>query len=207
MSTPIVVGLTGTIGSGKSTVARMLESEGAYLIDADLLAREVVAPKSAGLAEVIATFGPQYLSSDGTLDRKKLGQVVFGDPGMRKKLETILHPRIRSLFKSKLEAVPAGTRIVVYVVPLLFESDLDYRELSAIVVVAASREQCISRIVQRDQCTAELAAQKLDSQIGIEQKTEHADFVIDNSRSLAETRAAAQKVYTQLMKLWEMRAR
>lgn len=201
-----LVGLTGSIGSGKSEVARILEREGAAIIDADLLAREVVAPGSAGLREVVDEFGASVLSDDGALNRKALAALVFSDPVKRAKLEQITHPRIRALFLARLaelRAAPAAHRpaIVVYVVPLLFESRYDYEELDAIVVVSTTREVALCRVIARDGCSIEQAESRYNAQLPIAEKVRQADFVIDNSGTLEELSERVRTIFPRLCAL------
>ena len=198
---PLVLGLTGSIGSGKSLVAGLLSELGAVVIDADELAREVVAPGSEGLKLVTQHFGSQILTQDGQLCRKTLGEIVFSMPNERKALEAILHPRIRELFHKRLNMVlhqshPAP--LIVYAVPLLFESGYSYEELDRIAVVAASHEQCVTRIVARDGCSQELAEKKLAAQLSTESKIARADFVIRNDSSIENTKAQVQELFRTL---------
>ncbi|MCB0332409.1 MAG: dephospho-CoA kinase [Bdellovibrionales bacterium] len=189
-----VYALTGTIGSGKSTVANILEDSGSILLDADVLAREVVLPDSEGLRALRNQFGQSIILPDGTLDRKKLGSLVFSDPKARESLESILHPLIRQLYLSKLSKLQSEAQnglhpqalSIVYVVPLLFESKNTYPEIDKTIVVAAPRELCIKRIMARDHCSSELAEQKLDSQLPIEEKIKRADYVVNNTGTTEE---------------------
>ncbi len=177
-----VVGLTGSIGSGKSAVGDLLQSHGARIIDADLLAREVVAPNSPGLAKVVSAFGRDILTSSGDLDRKKLGKLIFSDKSARKKLEEIVHPLVRELFLSQLQLFLKSpeTSPIIYVVPLLFESPYTYDELDYIVVVVAPREVCLQRVQKRDGCTEAEASQRFDAQLPPSQKERGADWIIRN---------------------------
>jgi len=194
--------VTGSIGSGKSQVASILESLGALIIDADQLAREVVAPGSEALEAVVKEFGPSILSPKATLDRKRLGEMVFADPLKRAKLEGILHPAIRALFEKRLRALEANPanklRLVFYVVPLLFESKLSYPKFEKIIVVSAPREVCIERIVKRDNSSRELAAKKYAAQISIEEKEKRADIVIKNDCDQATLEERTKALYETL---------
>lgn len=187
---PIVVAVTGTIGSGKSAAARLLAKSGAAIIDADLLAREAVAPGSNALAEIVAHFGQGFLQADGTLNRKELASLVFADEQARAKLESIVHPEVRRLFLARLaeqkdvvERGAAPSPLILYIVPLLFESKLPREGFDAVAVVAAPREVCLQRIIQRDGCTRDAAEKKLNSQIPIDEKIREADFIIRNDGS------------------------
>lgn len=200
----LLVALTGTIGSGKSTVSDFMQKHGLSVIDADVLAREVVSKDSPGLTAVIKQFGPIYLLPDGTLDRKALGQNVFSNPIKRKELEEILHPRIRQLFKNQLEELlksPQKPSIVIYSIPLLFETELPLSEFDQIVVVSAPAETCINRIMKRDQCTRDLASKKLSQQLPIELKAQKADIVIPNESTVQELEAVSMKAIKKLQNL------
>jgi dephospho-CoA kinase len=182
------IGLTGGIACGKSTVAAMLVRRGAQLIDADRLAREVVEPGSPALARVAERFGPEVLQPDGSLDRKKLGEIVFRDEAARKDLESILHPPIRALMRARMEELERlmPDKPVVVDVPLLFESKLQsYFQETLLVYIP--RELQLKRLQARDGLTAEQAERRLAAQMPIEEKRKLADAVIDNSGTLEET--------------------
>lgn len=196
-----LVALTGAVGSGKSTVARLFAEFGATIIDADELARTAVCSGSAGLQEVVATFGEEILLPNGELDRRKLGAAVFGDSELRRKLEAILHPRIRLLFDERLalvDALPETAPLVVYVIPLLFETGWKHERLGAVVTVSASREACLERIQARDGLSAIEAGQRFDAQLPLEQKEAQSDFVIRNDGSRADLRQRVKVVYESL---------
>lgn len=183
------IGLTGGIATGKSTVSQMLVGRGAALIDADVIAREIMEPGHPVLAEVVKRFGREILLPDGRLDRKKLGAIVFSDSGKRKTLETITHPAIRAEMKERMAAIEAAEprRLVVADIPLLFESGLEglYEE---IMVVYVPRPIQLERLVLRDRLTLEQAEARLQAQMDIEEKRERADVLIDNSRGMEETK-------------------
>lgn len=195
-----VFGLTGGLGSGKSTVAARLRQRGVPVIDADALAREVVAPGSPGLLEVVAAFGAGVLR-DGGLDRARVANIVFGDPAARQRLEAITHPRIHALRNTRLaELTAAGEPLACYEVPLLFERGLD-SSLRPVVVVSAPEPVQIERARRRDQATEAMVRARLDAQLPLAEKVARADYVIDNAGSLAATEAATDRV------LWELCAR
>lgn len=197
-----IIGITGSIAAGKSLVAEIFRSQGAYIIDADILSREAVTPGSPGLARISETFGPNLTHPDGTLDRAALSEIVFNNPADRKKLEAILHPIIRQLFLEKLESARKDTRegqLIAYVVPLLFESQNKYPELEKIVVVSCDRETSIERIMQRDGSSRETAEKKVAAQLPIEEKEKLADIVIKNDSSLEELSKRATEVYSALV--------
>jgi dephospho-CoA kinase len=190
------VGLTGGIGSGKSEVARRLAAHGAAVIDADLIAREVVAPGTPGLAEVAEAFGPGILGPDGSLDRERLGDVVFADPALLAKLNSIVHPRVRERMLALEQAVPAGA-IVVQDVPLLAENGLSGLYDVVVVVDATPRVQA-ERLVRERGMTRQQAAARMASQASREERLAIATIVIDNSGSLAELDRIVGELWAEL---------
>lgn len=196
-----IFGLTGSYASGKSSVAQILTELGAYIIDADLLAREVVAPGSPAYQEIINFFGNDILLKDGQLNRKKLSEIIFNNTSSKKKLEEITHPKIRQLFLQKLNDACSKLNdqgVVFYVVPLLFESSNKYPELEKIVVVSSSEEDSIRRIIERDKCSRETAEKKYYSQIPIKEKEKKADYVIFNNSNLSDLETRTKEVFTAL---------
>jgi dephospho-CoA kinase len=177
------VGLTGGIGSGKSEVSRRLAAYGAVVIDADQIAREVVEPGTEGLAEVVAAFGPEVLTPDGALDRARLGDIVFADPGLRGKLNAIVHPRVASRM-AELERDAAGS-IVVHDVPLIAENGRA-GAYDVVVVVDAPPKVQADRLIRRRGMSREQAMARMAAQASREQRLAIADIVLDNSGSLAE---------------------
>jgi dephospho-CoA kinase len=182
------IGLTGSIATGKSTVASLLVDRGAILIDADRIAREVVLPGSPVLTQVADRFGQAVLLGDGSLDRKKLGEFIFGDAASRKDLEGILHPPIRAIMKERMQRheLEYPEKLVVVDVPLLFESKLQHMFTEIMVVYVPAAIQ-LERLIHRDQLTEEKAISRLNSQMSIEEKKKLADIVIDNSGTIQET--------------------
>jgi len=180
------VGLTGGIGSGKSEVSRRLAERGAFLIDADVTAREVVEPGTAGLGEIVAVFGPGVLLPDGRLNRPQLGQLVFADDNLLAKLNAIVHPlvaeRTQQLEQQAAAAVgPAG--IVVHDVPLLTENQLQ-RNYDTVIVVDAPDETRLRRLTEDRGLTPEHAQERMAAQAGRDQRLAIADIVVDNSGTL-----------------------
>jgi dephospho-CoA kinase len=177
------IGLTGGIGSGKSTVSRMLAARGAVIVDADLIAREVVAPGTPGLAAVVEAFGPQVRAADGSLDRPALATVVFSDPEARRRLDGIVHPLVRHRTAELVAQAPADA-VVVNDVPLLVETD-QASSYDLVLVVEADQETRVTRLVQRglheEDARARIAAQATD-----EQRRAVADVVLDNSGTAEE---------------------
>jgi dephospho-CoA kinase len=187
-------GLTGGIGSGKSTVARRFRERGVPVIDADQLARDVVAKGTAGLEEIVARFGPEIVDAEGNLDRKKLAARVFGDDEERRALNRITHPRIGKLLSDRAdELAQRGEPLACYEVPLLFEAGLD-AALRPIVVVDAPVDTQVERTVARDGGTEQEALARIRAQMPLEEKARRADHVIDNTGTLAALRARADEV-------------
>jgi dephospho-CoA kinase len=190
------VGLTGGIGSGKSAVAELLSSYGAVIVDADVLAREAVAPGSPGLARVVEEFGPDVLAGDGSLDRARLAGLVFADPDRRAALNAIVHPYVRRRSEELTAAAPEGA-VVVQVVPLLVENDLQ-GGYDVVVVVDASDEVQEQRLVGLRGMTPEDARARIAAQAGREERRAAADVVIDNDGTRAELEEQVRELWTRL---------
>ncbi len=181
-----VIGLTGGIASGKSTVARLLAAHGIPVIDADQLARDAVLPGTPALAAVAALFGDGVLRPDGTLDRQALGGRVFADPSLRRRLEAILHPAIKVLAEERLaELRRRGEAVVVYMAPLLIEAGATDR-VDELWVVYVDRETQLARVMARDGLSREEAWQRLAAQMPMEEKAALGRIVIDNRGSEAD---------------------
>jgi dephospho-CoA kinase len=178
------VGLTGGIGVGKSEVSARLAAQGAVVIDADAIAREVVEPGTEGLAEVVEAFGPEVLSPDGRLDRPRLGEIVFADAELRSRLNAIVHPKVGARM-AELEREAGTGAIVVLDVPLIAESGRTDAYDLVVVVDAPPRVQ-VDRLVRRRGMTREQAKARMAAQASREDRLAIADIVIDNSGSLAE---------------------
>ncbi len=190
------VGLTGGVASGKSAVAERLLGLGVAVLDADHVARELTEPGAPALDEIIRTFGLSYLTPDGSLDRRALRELVFNDRTARLRLEGILHPRIRALLEER--ATAASAPYVVVAVPLLAEIGR-YAWLDAVVVVDVPRELQHARLLVRDGVDAALATRMLDAQATREQRLAIADYVIDNTGSLAELGVAVDALHGKLL--------
>lgn len=189
-----VFGLTGGIGSGKSSVGRHFAGRGLPVVDADVLAREVVAPGSAALAELIAEFGEGILTASGELDRKTLAARVFENEAARKRLNSITHPRVRDLSVQRFQSLgAAGEPLVCYEVPLLFESGLA-DAIRPVVVVSVPHEVQIARSMARDAATQQEIEARIESQLPLAEKERRADHVIDNSGELSATLFRADQV-------------
>jgi dephospho-CoA kinase len=194
-----LIGLTGGIASGKSTVARRLAESGAVVVDADQLAREAVAPGSPGLAAVAAEFGPSILAADGALDRPALGAIVFADADARARLNAIVHPEVgrlsRARFGEALAEDPAA--VVVYDVPLLAESR-GAHEFDRVVVVHAPAEERIRRLVEFRGMAEDEARRRVLAQATDEERLAMADDVIDASGTLGATLEQADALWARL---------
>jgi dephospho-CoA kinase len=189
------VGLTGSIGSGKSAVSSRLADRGAVVVDSDLLAREALAPGTDGLREVVAAFGT-VLDGDGALDRAALGEVVFADEAGRRRLEAIVHPRVRAR-AAELEAAAGADAVVVHDVPLLVETgQADSYDL--VVVVDVPEELAVRRLVEQRGMTSEAALARLRAQAGREERTAAADVVIPNFGTLEELDHRVEQLWGQL---------
>jgi len=194
----LILGITGGIASGKSTVAEMMRGFGAPVIDFDLLAREVVEPEKPAWKDIVACFGARVLRKNGSLDRKKLSRLVFHDPEKRKKLESITHPLIADLYLSRIRKIARKDphAVVLAVIPLLFETHLEDL-VHKILVVYIPREMQAERLMKRDAISREQAENILKAQLPIDVKMENADFVIRNEKGLEETRK-------QVADLWQV---
>ena len=195
----LLVGLTGGIASGKSKVAGMLEELGAHVIDFDVLARRVVEPGEPAWQDIVDHFGPEVLNHDRSIDRRRLGAIVFADDRERTVLERLTHPRIRQEFVREVRAITAREpdRIVVAVVPLLVESGMQSM-FDHVVVVYAPVEQQLERLMRRDGLKLDDARARIDAQLPIEQKLPGADTVIDNSGSPDHTRHQVEELWARL---------
>lgn len=194
------VGLTGGIACGKSTVARMFREDHAIpVVDADLLAREVVAPGSDGLKAVIDAFGSEFLDATGGLDRAKMGALVFDDPEKRKLLNSIVHPRIAAAGMQAMQALQSDPApCLIYEAALLVENELQ-KMFGALVVVSLQPEVQLQRLMARDSSTAAEARSRIDSQLPLAEKVAVADWVIDNGGTEADTRRRVAEVHAQLV--------
>jgi dephospho-CoA kinase len=193
-----VIGLTGGIASGKSTVAAMLRELGAPIVDADLLARQVVEPGSPALAEIAQRFGPDMLAADGSLDRKKMGERIFADPTARAALNAITHPRIAQASAAALaELAAAGHRVAFYEAALLVENRIHER-LGGLVVVSVPAEVQIARLCARDDLDEEGARARVAAQLPLASKVAVADWVVDNSGPVEHTRAEVERIWREI---------
>ena len=193
-----LVGLTGGIASGKSTVAEILKRQGAAIINADVLAREVVEPGHQAWTEIVNTFGIAVLQPDRTLDRQKLRAIIFDDAAARKKIESIIHPQVRALAEHRIrEHAAAGYAVIVYEVPLLFEGNLQ-EWLRPVILVACDVDTQRNRLQSRDNLSAAQAQKHIDAQMSLEAKRRLADYVIENNGSLEDLKRQVQAVLEKI---------
>lgn len=195
----LVVGLTGGIAAGKSTAAAFFRDRGVPVVDADQVARDVVALGTPGLAAVIAAFGAQILQADGTLDRRRLRDVVFADPAQRRRLEAILHPLIRDQIRLRLAQIRAPYCIVD--LPLLVESPSLRALVDRVLVVDVPVEVQVARLMQRDHMTAEQCQAMLAAQASRAQRLEGADDVVDNATDITALQRQLESVHARYLEL------
>ena len=196
----LLVGLTGGIATGKSTVTAMLASPSVRVVDADALAREIVEPGTPALAQIVAEFGREVLQAEGRLDRARLGEIVFPDPVKRKRLEAITHPAIRARFeKIMADLERAGwDGILIWDAALLVESGGN-KKMDRLVVVTTDAATQLRRLMARDGVSEEAARARTASQMPLAVKARYADYVIDNSGAPAQTEARVREVYRALL--------
>lgn len=192
------VALTGGVASGKSTVERLFASRGIEIVDADHVAREVVAAGTAGLADIVEIFGTDVLSADGSLDRRAMRERVFADERARRQLEAIIHPRVREVLRQRASEVHSAYGMLV--IPLLVESG-DYAWVNRVLVVDVPREVQRERLLKRDGISRELAEAMLNAQASREQRLAVADDVIDNSADLESLDDAVERLHRRYLQL------
>jgi len=201
------VGLTGGIGSGKSEVARRLVARGAVLIDADVAAREVVVPGSRGLEQIVAAFGDDVLSPDGSLDRARLGEIIFRAPELRARLNAIVHPLVREWMaaaeRTAVQAAGPPGPVIVHDVPLLAESR-GKDGFESVIVVDVPPELQVERLVSQRGMTPDQARARMNAQASREQRLEVADVVINNSGSLDDLDRRVAEVWADLQRRAEL---
>lgn len=194
----MLVGLTGGIGTGKSTVSAMLRELGATVVDADEAARAVVEPGTEGLRQVVAEFGTEVLAADGSLDRPRLAAIVFNNPDRRARLQQITWPLVALWMAERTQAALArGDRVVVHDIPLLFENPARRGAYELVILVYAPPQVALRRLVERGMAEADARA-RIAAQMPIEDKRRLADAVIDNSGSLEATRAQVESIWTEI---------
>ncbi len=195
-----VTALTGVIGSGKSLAAEFFRENGATLVSADAIARAVVQQGTPGYESVVREFGPDVLTTDGDIDRKRLGAEVFKEESRRKLLESITHPLIQEAARASfIAALDTDTPLLIYDCPLFFEAGLDSFGFQNVVLVAAPRDLCIKRIMKRDGFSEAEAIRRIDSQTSLDIKRKQATHIIENDKSIDELRAAVTRVFESLV--------
>ncbi|KOO52440.1 dephospho-CoA kinase [Viridibacillus arvi] len=190
----MIIGLTGSIASGKSTVAEMLKELNLPIIDADLVARVVVEPGTETLKQIVEAFGEEVLLDEGTLNRPKLGDIIFHEPAARKTLNDIIHPAIRQeMLRQRDELLENGAKDIVMDIPLLFESRLQHF-VEKILVVSVTEETQLKRLMERNNLSEKDAKARISSQLPLSEKEKGADAVIYNNKSLESTREQLHKI-------------
>ena len=196
-----IYGLTGGIGSGKSSVASILEEYGIPVVSADELSRVVIAPGTEGLEEVVKEFGPEIIDEKtGELDRKRMASVVFTDPEKRARLESIIHPRVRERFEDVMRALESGGHtIVVYEIPLLFEKKLQ-DTVTAVIVVSAREEVRVDRVVARSGLTPEDVRRRMNAQVSEQTRRKGADYIIENNGDRVDLRHEVETMIVRFLR-------
>jgi len=200
MQTMKIIGLTGGIASGKSTVSKTLKELGAYIIDGDETAHNVIEPHKPAWKDIVAAFGDDILNPDETINRDKMGKIVFSDPEQLTRLNHITHPRIMQSFKDDFQRVRAANpdAIVVLEVPLLYETFME-RMCDEVWVVWVDHETQLKRLMERNHYSQEEAERRINSQIPLDEKAHRADVVINNQGSIEETKNSATKYFNAIL--------
>lgn len=194
----IVIGLTGGIASGKSTVSRIIKDRGIPVIDGDIVSREVTLPGSPVLSKIVSTFGGGVLNNDGTLNRKELSNIVFNDNGKLEKLNSIIHPEIKSSIKDKIENLGSkGERFCVIDAALLIECKY-FDLVDFTILVYVDKDVQIKRLMQRDGVTYEKAIRIIDSQMSLDEKKKYADYLVDNNQDIEFTKLQIGKIIEKI---------
>lgn len=195
-----MIGLTGGIATGKSIVASVFREMGAIILDADVIARLVVLPHQPAWKDIVEFFGPEVVNEDQSLDRAKIGEIVYNNPNSLKELNRFTHPRIMQYYKDELRRIKTEQpdAIVILEVPLLYETNMD-KLCQQVVVVYVDRETQIQRLMKRDNMSYADAVKRVDAQMPMDEKVRRADFVIDNRSSMEETKEKATKYYNEIL--------
>ena len=200
-----VIGLTGNIGSGKSSVARLFHELGAQVIDADQVAREVVLPGTSALAELAREFGPDILEPDGSLNRKKVGAIIFADPHARSRLNKITHPRIKEAIDRVINGfrqnpyASSSSGVLIIEAPLLIEVGLD-QHVDEVWVVKVDEDKQVERLAKRDDLSSEEIRSRIAAQLPQELKLKYARRVIDNSGDFSATKKQVARIWNEFQK-------
>lgn len=190
----MIIGLTGSIASGKSTVAKMIESYGLPIVDADVVARQVVEPGTPTLNKIAEAFGPEVIAHDGSMDRAKVGSIIFHNEEMRKTLNGIIHPAIREeMLRQRDEFISFGEKNIFMDIPLLFESKLEHF-VEKIIVVSVKKEVQLQRLMERNGYSEDEANARIATQIPVKEKEQLADAVIHNNCTLEDTAIQLQNI-------------
>ncbi|MEK9199086.1 dephospho-CoA kinase [Ureibacillus sp. 179-F W5.1 NHS] len=196
----MIIGLTGSIASGKSTVAKMLKDYGLPIVDADLVARVVVEPGTPTLQKIVEAFGEVALTEDGAMNRQKIGEMIFNDEEQRKRLNRIIHPAIRQeMLRQRDEHIAKGAQTVIMDIPLLFESKLQHF-VDKILVVSVTEDTQLKRLMERNQLSEQEATARISSQLPLSVKEQGADAVINNNGTIEETAEQLQRI----LRNWEV---
>jgi dephospho-CoA kinase len=193
----LLVGLTGGIGSGKSTVARMLEARGAAVFDADLLARQAIAPGTPGHDKVVERFGPNVLAPGGGIDREALAGIVFADPAARRDLEAIVHPEVRRMFAERSERYEDTDTVVVFSAPLLVETGM-HTAFEVLMVVSAPVDTQVERLMRDRGMSEPTIRARIAAQLPLDAKAEVADVLVDNEGTIEDLEGQVDRVWEDL---------
>lgn len=196
----IMIGLTGGIASGKSTVSNLLKERGFTILDADIAARVVVEPGQIAYKRIIESFGRDILNKDESINRSKLGSIIFNDAEKRKTLNSIIHPAVRECLNDwKNEAIKEGKKTIIYDIPLLYESNLTYL-VEKVIVVFVNPDIQLKRLLNRNGLSEEEALARIRSQLPLNEKVERADAIIDNNGTIDET----ERQINELINDWKL---
>ncbi|HLB02988.1 MAG TPA: dephospho-CoA kinase [Nitrospiria bacterium] len=198
----ILVGLTGGIASGKSLVSKLLKELGAYIIDADEIAREVIQPGEPAYQEILPQFGDEILNEDGTIDRSKLGRLVFSDPVKRTLLEGIVHPRVFAIEEARRRQIAQQDpeAVIIFDAPLLIETRA-YELMDKVIVVYANPRTQLKRLMERDHLEYDEAKRRIAAQLPIADKRQHADYIINSGDPPEEVAKQTEAIYQELKAL------
>ena len=198
----MIIGLTGGIVSGKSTVALMFKDLGAKIVDADKLGHSVILPHEPAWEKIVKIFGKDVLQNDLTIDREKLGKIVFANQSLLKKLNDITHPEITKIIKKEIDSLKNKTynqkKILIIDAALIYEAKID-RLMEKIIVVYIDEDEQIKRLIERNNLSKDEALQRIKSQMPMKEKVKMADYVIDNSNSLDKTKKQVEKIWKNLV--------
>jgi dephospho-CoA kinase len=195
-----IIGLTGGIATGKSIVSSVFKELGAIILDADVIARLVVLSHQPAWEDIVEYFGPEVVNEDESLDRAKIGEIVYNNPDSLKELNRFTHPRIMQYYKDELRRIKLEQpdAIVILEVPLLYETNMD-KLCQQVVVVYVDRKTQIKRLMKRDNMSYADAVRRVDAQMPMEEKVRRADFVIDNRGTIVETKEKATRYYNEIL--------